>query len=52
MENGPVHTTLQAAMAETEEVIYDVTEELLKKTGIKASEVELVYYTINESVNG
>lgn len=39
MEHGPVHTTLQSALDETEEVIYDVTEELLKKTGIKASEV-------------
>lgn len=39
MEHGPVHTTMKSALDETEEIIYDVTEELLKKTGVKASEV-------------
>lgn len=42
LEKGPLHTTMAEAMAETEEVIFEVTEELLKKTGIKASEVRTI----------
>jgi len=39
MERGPLKTTMQSSMDETEEVIYTVTRDLLKKTGINPKEV-------------
>lgn len=39
MRDGPLGTTLKAAMAETEEIIYSVVGDLLEKTGIDAREV-------------
>lgn len=39
MQHGPLATSMQAAMAETQEVIFSVVEELLKKTQVNAKEV-------------
>lgn len=39
MEHGPLKTSMQSAMAETEEVIYSVVEGLLQKTQIHPKEV-------------
>ena len=39
MKDGPVTTTLKSAMAETEEVIYNVVEGLLAKTNTDPQEV-------------
>ena len=39
MEHGPLKTSMQSAMAETEEVIYSVVEGLLQKTQIHPREV-------------
>ena len=39
MEHGPLKTSMQSAMAETEEVIYSVVEGLLQKTHIHPREV-------------
>lgn len=39
MEHGPMKTSMQSAMEETEEVIYSVVEGLLQKTQIDAKEV-------------
>ncbi len=41
MKDGDVKSTLQDSMDESEEIIYSVVEELLRKTGIDASEVNL-----------
>ena len=39
MQNGPMNTSMQSAMNETEEVIYTVVRDLLQKTGINPKEV-------------
>lgn len=39
MKEGPIQTSLQNAMDETEEIIYNVVEELLKKTNTHPREV-------------
>lgn len=39
MQTGPLKTSMQSAMDETEEVIYAVVEGLLRKTGVHPREV-------------
>ena len=39
MKDGPIKTSLKAAMDETEMVIFDCVDNLLKKTGVSPSEV-------------
>lgn len=42
MKDGPIETSLQSALDETEEVIYSIVEELLLKTNVKAQEIGIV----------
>ena len=47
LQQGKADKSLKAISQETEEIIFNVTEELLKKTGICAKEVSTPYQTLH-----
>ena len=51
MQTGPIQTTLQNAMDETEEIIYNVVEELLRKTKTHPRDVSTSFFTQYQHVH-